>query len=214
MAQSQNPHQQQQQQMYQGASPAPGLAQPASQQQQQYRAPSPAHGQGSFGYAGSAASHGPPQPQHQTSVYGQGLQYGGYQGQPAQAPQPQQQQQQRAARTPSPQPGVAPQNAAPTGQWSTTGLPVLFCEYNRSLLFATIFKKGMQSSRQMHGEAVLTCTDVKALYDYQATSAAEFDFQAGDIIAVTSTPDDGWWSGELLDEARRSPGRTDFPSNL
>jgi len=55
---------------------------------------------------------------------------------------------------------------------------------------------------------------VKALYDYTAQSAAEFDFQAGDIIAVTNTPEDGWWSGELLDEARRSPGRTDFPSNL
>jgi hypothetical protein len=78
---------------------------------------------------------------------------------------------------------------------------------------------------------------VKALYDYNATSrtysvaakltklAAEFDFQAGDIIAVTSTPEDGWWSGEspcltalttgeLLDEARRVHGRTDFPSNL
>jgi hypothetical protein len=44
--------------------------------------------------------------------------------------------------------------------------------------------------------------------------AVEFDFQQGDIIAVTSTPEDGWWSGELLDEARRLPGRTDFPSNL
>lgn len=46
------------------------------------------------------------------------------------------------------------------------------------------------------------------------TLGAEFDFQAGDIIAVTSTPEDGWWSGELLDEARRIPGRNDFPSNL
>lgn len=55
---------------------------------------------------------------------------------------------------------------------------------------------------------------VQALYDYTAQSPAEFDFQAGDIIAVTSTPEDGWWSGELLDEARRSPGRIDFPSNL
>jgi hypothetical protein len=64
---------------------------------------------------------------------------------------------------------------------------------------------------------------------------SEFDFQEGDIIAVTSTPPDGWWSGEftcqrptlpdiheyvfpyvgeLLDEARRITGRTDFPSNL
>jgi len=55
---------------------------------------------------------------------------------------------------------------------------------------------------------------VKALYDYQATIDEEFDFQAGDVIAVTSTPDDGWWTGELLDDSRRIPGRTIFPSNF
>ncbi|KAG6901402.1 hypothetical protein C0995_012359 [Termitomyces sp. Mi166 len=55
---------------------------------------------------------------------------------------------------------------------------------------------------------------VKALYDYTATIAEEFDFQAGDVIAVTATPDDGWWSGELLDEARREEGRHIFPSNF
>ncbi|KAJ7592188.1 SH3 domain-containing protein [Mycena floridula] len=55
---------------------------------------------------------------------------------------------------------------------------------------------------------------VKALYDYQATIEEEFDFQAGDVIAVTATPDDGWWSGELLDEARREEGRHIFPSNF
>ncbi|KAG8926429.1 hypothetical protein FRC00_002915 [Tulasnella sp. 408] len=33
---------------------------------------------------------------------------------------------------------------------------------------------------------------VKALYDYKATIPEEFDFAAGDIIAVTATPDDGW----------------------
>lgn len=55
---------------------------------------------------------------------------------------------------------------------------------------------------------------VKALYDYQATIDEEFDFQTGDIIAVTATPDDGWWSGELLDEARRQRGRYIFPSNF
>ncbi|KAK2463074.1 hypothetical protein APHAL10511_004729 [Amanita phalloides] len=54
---------------------------------------------------------------------------------------------------------------------------------------------------------------VRALYDYKATIDEEFDFQADDIIAVTETPDDGWWSGELLDEARREPGRHIFPSN-
>ncbi|KAF8161367.1 hypothetical protein B0H34DRAFT_700652 [Crassisporium funariophilum] len=55
---------------------------------------------------------------------------------------------------------------------------------------------------------------VKALYDYTATIEEEFDFQAGDVIAVTATPDDGWWSGELLDEARRVEGRNVFPSNF
>ncbi|KAF9222396.1 hypothetical protein BS17DRAFT_708984 [Gyrodon lividus] len=55
---------------------------------------------------------------------------------------------------------------------------------------------------------------VKALYDYSATIDEEFDFQAGDIIAVTDTPEDGWWSGELLDEARRQTGRHVFPSNF
>ena len=46
------------------------------------------------------------------------------------------------------------------------------------------------------------------------TNSEEFDFQQGDIIAVTATPEDGWWSGELLDEARRVPGRHIFPSNF
>ncbi|KAG6829824.1 hypothetical protein H0H92_003367 [Tricholoma furcatifolium] len=55
---------------------------------------------------------------------------------------------------------------------------------------------------------------VKALYDYTATIDEEFSFQAGDVIAVTSTPDDGWWSGELLDEERREEGRHVFPSNF
>jgi len=60
----------------------------------------------------------------------------------------------------------------------------------------------------------LSFSVVKALYDYSATIQEEFDFQSGDIIAVTATPDDGWWSGELLDEARREAGRNVFPSNF
>ncbi|KAH0828972.1 hypothetical protein J3R83DRAFT_2404 [Lanmaoa asiatica] len=52
------------------------------------------------------------------------------------------------------------------------------------------------------------------LYDYSATIDEEFDFQAGDIIAVTDTPEDGWWSGELLDDTRRQAGRHVFPSNF
>ncbi|KAI3606033.1 sh3 domain-containing protein [Moniliophthora roreri] len=55
---------------------------------------------------------------------------------------------------------------------------------------------------------------VQAMYDYEATIDEEFSFQAGDVIAVTATPEDGWWSGELLDEERRQPGRHVFPSNF
>jgi hypothetical protein len=55
---------------------------------------------------------------------------------------------------------------------------------------------------------------VKAMYNYTATIDEEFDFQDGDIIAVTSTPEDGWWHGVLLDDTRRIPGRTVFPSNF
>ncbi|KAG6829654.1 hypothetical protein H0H87_010567 [Tephrocybe sp. NHM501043] len=62
------------------------------------------------------------------------------------------------------------------------------------------------------GQAILFY--VKALYDYTATIDEEFDFQTGDIIAVTQTPEDGWWSGELLDEDRRQRGRHVFPSNF
>ena len=55
---------------------------------------------------------------------------------------------------------------------------------------------------------------IKVLYDYAATIEEEFDFQAEDVIAVTSTLEDGWWTGELLDEARRQPVRNVFPSNF
>ncbi|KAF8314035.1 hypothetical protein DL93DRAFT_2155919 [Clavulina sp. PMI_390] len=55
---------------------------------------------------------------------------------------------------------------------------------------------------------------VRAKYDYTATIAEEFDFQAGDLIAVTSTPEDGWWYGVLFDDTRRIAGRTVFPSNF
>ncbi|KAF7291820.1 SH3-domain-containing protein [Mycena chlorophos] len=54
---------------------------------------------------------------------------------------------------------------------------------------------------------------VEALYAYQGTAPEEFDFQPGDVIAVTAAPEDGWWSGELLDERRRRPGQNIFPSN-
>ena len=47
---------------------------------------------------------------------------------------------------------------------------------------------------------------MKTPYDYSATTEEEFDILAGDIIAVTETPVDGWWIGELLDKNRRQKG--------
>jgi len=54
---------------------------------------------------------------------------------------------------------------------------------------------------------------VVALYDYKATTDTEFDFMARDVIEVTAKSDDGWWTGVLMNKARRVPGRTVFPSN-
>ena len=104
-------------------------------------------------------------------------------------------------RSPSPQP--PPQmGVAPTGQY-INGRPILFYGTYSILLIPQFW----------YGSHYFISV-VKALYDYHATIDEEFDFQAGDIIAVTSTPEDGWWTGELLDDSRRVPGRTVFPSNF
>ncbi|KAH8110552.1 hypothetical protein DFH11DRAFT_1514214 [Phellopilus nigrolimitatus] len=93
-------------------------------------------------------------------------------------------------RSPSPAPPVAYVNSAPTGHYIDSA----------------------PTGQYIDGRAVLFY--VKALYDYQASIDEEFDFQSGDVIAVTSTPEDGWWTGVLLDDSRRIPGRTIFPSNF
>ena len=56
---------------------------------------------------------------------------------------------------------------------------------------------------------------VKALYDYTATIPEEFDFKAGDMIAVTKVRKSGWWTGEppnLAEDPEKS-GKRIFPSN-
>ena len=114
-------------------------------------------------------------------------------------------------RSPSPAP---PGTNAPTGQY-INGRPILF--YGASLVPPIPPTKLCSLSKLLILTVIvlifLWCT-VKALYDYQASIDEEFDFQAGDVIAVTSTPEDGWWTGELLDDSRRVPGRTIFPSNF
>ncbi|KAH8827805.1 SH3 domain-containing protein [Flagelloscypha sp. PMI_526] len=77
---------------------------------------------------------------------------------------------------------------------------------------ATVSNGGLTGQLTEDGKRIMFY--VKALYDYQASIEEEFDFQANDVIAVTATPEDGWWSGELLDEKRRVRGRHVFPSNF
>lgn len=114
---------------------------------------------------------------------------------PAQQQQPQQQQQwsqPAPSSTPAPQVHAAPQPpvaAAPPAQApAPTGQ---YSDAGKPILFY-----------------------VKAMYDYSASSEEEFSFTTGDIIAVTQTDSDGWWQGELLDEARRRRGANTFPSNF
>ena len=52
---------------------------------------------------------------------------------------------------------------------------------------------------------------VKALYDYTATVPEEFNFVAGDIIAVTEVERTGWWTGHHL--GSKAVDRQIFPSN-
>ncbi|KAG8774311.1 hypothetical protein FRC12_002058 [Ceratobasidium sp. 428] len=189
--------------MYGGAaSPAPPSAygQPPPQQQ----APPQQHGmppqqqhpmyqqytngqqQSPYSPAPPAGGYYPQQQQPPPSQYGQpGYGQPPQQGQPNQNPPPQQQQQPVLTRTPSPLP---PQQGNVQGGGPPTGQ---YLDDGSGVLFY-----------------------VKAMYNYTASIDEEFDFQEGDIIAVTSTPEDGWWHGVLLDDTRRIPGRTVFPSNF
>jgi hypothetical protein len=116
----------------------------------------------------------------------------------------------RINRTPSLRPGthlpVQPfhgSNGHPSIERSANEHKVLFYGTSSVVYFGLFFLK-----------RTLTYCLVRALYDYQATIDEEFDFQAGDVIAVTSAPEDGWWSGELLDDARKVEGKHIFPSNF
>ncbi|KAF9529776.1 hypothetical protein CPB83DRAFT_789607 [Crepidotus variabilis] len=133
----------------------------------------------------------------------------------AQAPPPQQQQmagmQQRSIQQPIQQQprGYQPpqqQQQLPPQQQQPQHLQQQYAEPGRS--------PSPQPPVQTMEDGAPVLFYVRALYDYTATIEEEFDFQAGDIIAVTSTPEDGWWTGELLDEARRQKGRNVFPSNF
>ena len=83
----------------------------------------------------------------------------------------------------------------------------------RLILFYGVCPFSLRTVQGSWLEVVLISVTVKALYDYAADNGSEIHFKMGDIIAVTDTPDDGWWKGELCDETRRRRGRDVFPSN-
>ena len=55
---------------------------------------------------------------------------------------------------------------------------------------------------------------MKALYDFNGPGAEELDLQAGEVLYVTATPDDGWWIGGHLNPTWRQPGKKILPSNF
>ncbi|KAJ1030461.1 hypothetical protein NDA16_001370 [Ustilago loliicola] len=120
----------------------------------------------------------------------------------------QQQQQAQWARTTSPTPGPAPvAAAAPAPASAIAGAqPVSAAQQPQP--------RGHAPTGQYSDAGHPILFYVKALYDYQATNPEEFSFTTGDVIAVTHTEADGWWQGELLDEARRKVGANTFPSNF
>ncbi|KAM3579770.1 formin-binding protein [Umbelopsis sp. WA50703] len=70
-----------------------------------------------------------------------------------------------------------------------------------------------QPSQAVHYEKAIMW--VQALFDYQAEDDDELSFEAGDLIAVLSTFDDGWWQGELWDaETNQSIAIGTIPSNF
>jgi hypothetical protein len=199
MQQQQQQQRQQQQQQQRGATASAGggeyyaqqqgyAPQPLQQQQQQQLPPPQQYQQ---------QHHN----QHQLQQHMNMAAYGGGAGFRAVSPGPM-----NNNRTPSPQPMALTQpplqqslTEPPTQQYTEDGRGVLF--YGASPFY--IFPRGTKE-----------WLAVRALYDYTATIPEEFDFQANDIIAVTATPEDGWWSGELLDDKRRVPGKFIFPSNF
>ncbi|KAG6847490.1 hypothetical protein H0H93_007811 [Arthromyces matolae] len=188
-----------------------------------YQAPTPAPTQGPVQVAPLAMTvYQQPQPQQPQQLQYQQPQHTGYYGHQQHVPPPQQQQQQH-------QPPPQQQQQQPQQQQQQLQLRAPFQQQQQYGGYrgpSPVVQRTPSPQPPPAGQLVAPPTGqtteeghgilfyVKALYDYVATIDEEFDFQAGDIIAVTHTPEDGWWSGELLDEERRQPGRHVFPSNF
>jgi hypothetical protein len=55
---------------------------------------------------------------------------------------------------------------------------------------------------------------VKAISNYTGADDKDLTFCLGDIIEVSKTPNDGWWTGRLIKDRKRQPDWRFFPANL
>ncbi|CAA7260508.1 unnamed protein product [Cyclocybe aegerita] len=73
---------------------------------------------------------------------------------------------------------------------------------------------GSKPSRLLPQERSRVKFFVKTDFPFMGVDPLDLSFDAGDIIAVTATPDDGWWHGEPVNESKRVAGKYVFPSNF
>ncbi|KAJ3501829.1 hypothetical protein NLJ89_g9163 [Agrocybe chaxingu] len=73
---------------------------------------------------------------------------------------------------------------------------------------------GSKPSRLLPQERSRVKFFVKTDFPFLGIDPLDLSFDAGDIIAVTATPDDGWWHGEPVNESKRVAGKYVFPSNF
>ncbi|KAJ3904265.1 SH3 domain-containing protein [Lentinula edodes] len=172
-----------------------------------YQVPPPPQQQPMYQQTAPPPTVSPGYGQMERALTGPGY-YGNGNGQLVQQQQPQQTMSQQQQRNMHPQ----QQNSSPgyQQQMSMYGGPMRRSPSPQPPAGAMV----AAPTRQVTEDGAGILFYVQALYDYQATIDEEFDFQAGDVIAVTATPEDGWWSGVLLDENRRQHGRHVFPSNF
>ncbi|GAA6019994.1 hypothetical protein JCM10207_006752 [Rhodosporidiobolus poonsookiae] len=193
--------------------PHPQQHQPPSHQHHQQPSYPPPHALGANGYAYPVSAQPPPQ-QQQPSPY-------------ATAPPPAS----AYARPPSVIGAASPANAhlarAPSTHSSVSGVSGASIQQTPAMAYQPQ-AQGQQQPRAPSvasvragggppptgqytesGQPILFY--VNALYDYAATSAEEFSFSTGDVIAVTGTDADGWWQGNRVGDV--GPSKL-FPSNF
>jgi hypothetical protein len=55
---------------------------------------------------------------------------------------------------------------------------------------------------------------VRAIRDYVGADDKDLSFHAGDIIIVSKTSNDGWWTGRLENDSTKQPEDLLFPANF